>query len=48
MDFVDSLQLSSTRQVTYLSNALHGAAYLIGGTMEAVQVPTRDLGHDVV
>ena len=31
-----------------LSYALHGAADLPGHALEAVQVPARDLGHNVV
>ena len=33
---------------TYLSHTLHGAADLFGHSVEPVQVPSWDLGHDVV
>ena len=32
----------------YFSNALHGASDVLGGVLEAVQVPAGYLGHNVV
>ncbi len=40
--------LPNTLHATYLSDTLHRAANLLRCSMEPVEVPAWDLGHDVV